>query len=571
LGIGDWGLGPIPNPQSPIPNPQSPNGIFFTYLIPYYLILKFNSFSLLINLPFTRNDFYLIFFNNFFMKSLRQVDILILLSLFVFTVHTIKLRGDKPIKYTQANCELYTEDNTVPIEEIVHPQFSADKTREDLLHWLINANPNVDKSELNEFIDKLVEDGTTKLLPDNTHFVPISTPDDLPGDLLDIDSILAKDKKTNSENKPPADNNSSNSSSSSSTLPPSNPDNSSSSTVPPSNSASVTSSTVPPSNSASVTSSTVPSSNSASNTSTTAPPSNSASDTSTTAPPSNNSSTNSSSAPSNSVPSQEKPAIIAALPQILKDAYNNATNEFITSNKINPANILPLPNDNPLKPKAENNTTPNITPSSSSNTSSATPTNPSSSSSNSSPSSDNTSNPEVIVNKDKAQDDFNLNRNDGDWKLEGPIGVTITSEGIIRCGNSLIVLYLIVSPGTVYNTANFPIDLSGDALLLWKTSTETINCFSNLVSVPFSIVADENEVIEESNKNRICFYGREVKSNEDLVLIRTRYYELNRGNTMGCDDKTWAPLMSDSFKILDNDKTLFAMNHCYCGVEGRNN
>jgi len=27
LGIGDWGLGPIPNPQSPIPNPQSPNNI----------------------------------------------------------------------------------------------------------------------------------------------------------------------------------------------------------------------------------------------------------------------------------------------------------------------------------------------------------------------------------------------------------------------------------------------------------------------------------------------------------------------------------------------------------------
>jgi len=25
LGIGDGGLGPIPNPQSPIPNPQSPN------------------------------------------------------------------------------------------------------------------------------------------------------------------------------------------------------------------------------------------------------------------------------------------------------------------------------------------------------------------------------------------------------------------------------------------------------------------------------------------------------------------------------------------------------------------
>jgi len=38
LGIGDWGLGPIPNPQSPIPNPQSPIPneykiiIFLTYL-----------------------------------------------------------------------------------------------------------------------------------------------------------------------------------------------------------------------------------------------------------------------------------------------------------------------------------------------------------------------------------------------------------------------------------------------------------------------------------------------------------------------------------------------------------
>jgi len=34
LGIGDWGLGPIPNPQSPIPNPQSP--------IPVFILLKKN-------------------------------------------------------------------------------------------------------------------------------------------------------------------------------------------------------------------------------------------------------------------------------------------------------------------------------------------------------------------------------------------------------------------------------------------------------------------------------------------------------------------------------------------------
>jgi len=32
LGIGDWGLGPIPNPQSPIPNPQSPIFLIIKYL-----------------------------------------------------------------------------------------------------------------------------------------------------------------------------------------------------------------------------------------------------------------------------------------------------------------------------------------------------------------------------------------------------------------------------------------------------------------------------------------------------------------------------------------------------------
>jgi len=42
LGIGDWdwGLGPIPNPQSPIPNPQSP-----TNIINVYLILKKSKFE----------------------------------------------------------------------------------------------------------------------------------------------------------------------------------------------------------------------------------------------------------------------------------------------------------------------------------------------------------------------------------------------------------------------------------------------------------------------------------------------------------------------------------------------
>ena len=36
LCFGDWGLGPIPNPQSPIPNPQSPIPILKIYNFKYY-------------------------------------------------------------------------------------------------------------------------------------------------------------------------------------------------------------------------------------------------------------------------------------------------------------------------------------------------------------------------------------------------------------------------------------------------------------------------------------------------------------------------------------------------------
>jgi len=40
LGIGDWGLGPIPNPQSPIPNPQSPIPILKNKKFKVFLFIK---------------------------------------------------------------------------------------------------------------------------------------------------------------------------------------------------------------------------------------------------------------------------------------------------------------------------------------------------------------------------------------------------------------------------------------------------------------------------------------------------------------------------------------------------
>jgi len=36
MGIGDWGLGIGPNPQSPIPNPQSPILRYINYFNLYY-------------------------------------------------------------------------------------------------------------------------------------------------------------------------------------------------------------------------------------------------------------------------------------------------------------------------------------------------------------------------------------------------------------------------------------------------------------------------------------------------------------------------------------------------------
>jgi hypothetical protein len=47
LGIGDWGLGPIPNPQSPIPNPQSPIFVIKYYkknIINYFILKKLKKF-----------------------------------------------------------------------------------------------------------------------------------------------------------------------------------------------------------------------------------------------------------------------------------------------------------------------------------------------------------------------------------------------------------------------------------------------------------------------------------------------------------------------------------------------
>ena len=45
MGIGDWGLGPIPNPQSPIPNPQSPSSIIIKFLFLFFFKILLSQFK----------------------------------------------------------------------------------------------------------------------------------------------------------------------------------------------------------------------------------------------------------------------------------------------------------------------------------------------------------------------------------------------------------------------------------------------------------------------------------------------------------------------------------------------
>ena len=48
LGIGDWGLGIGPNPQSPIPNPQSPKeefNLLNTFIYKIKRIIQINEYN----------------------------------------------------------------------------------------------------------------------------------------------------------------------------------------------------------------------------------------------------------------------------------------------------------------------------------------------------------------------------------------------------------------------------------------------------------------------------------------------------------------------------------------------
>lgn len=186
---------------------------------------------------------------------------------------------------------------------------------------------------------------------------------------------------------------------------------------------------------------------------------------------------------------------------------------------------------------------------------------------------------------------FNKDRDDRGWIYQGPLGVKFISEGIVRCGHSAIYLYVLVPKGVEYDTKKFVATISDELLNLWNS--KPVLCYSNTVVLPLIEVAQENSMIDDSHKDRICYYGRKIiitdkEGNEtdkavDSMKIKSLYYQLDKSLTMNCDNNAWMKLMTNRFKFNDTyytdgehkdekDKIIssfnYGMNSCYCGIIG---
>ena len=77
MGIGDWGLGPIPNPQSPIPNPQSP--------IPKEALIYFLTHYLIIYYIYHLLKYFILYYTSLLMYFLYKIQI------YLYLLHIYKI------------------------------------------------------------------------------------------------------------------------------------------------------------------------------------------------------------------------------------------------------------------------------------------------------------------------------------------------------------------------------------------------------------------------------------------------------------------------------------------------
>ena len=483
------------------------------------------------------------------MKIHKLFEIFVIVCLFINYANSIKIKESPPVKYTQATCKHYHKE-CADFKDIIHPEHSVSMTREQLLAWLINANPNVIEEQLIKFIDHLVEQGSVLILPEDYVKPKLSTSGDENG--FDIDIItkvrLTEEVATQNKNIPsqPNDSEKESSSNSSNTK---EQENTSTNSNQSNENESINNPEKDIDNSNSGSAKPTSTSNSDSNKPKTDSKSNDQSSTNNTT--SDNSNANSGSNTSNTESTSDKAK--SDIPTEIKKMISKIPVSSLENNNVDLSNIEPAQNefyDYNYIHLATQSTSSDSSSTTSTTTSTTTP----------------SSTTEIIKeSNDVQQQDFNQDRDERGWLYQGKLGVTFDSEGVVRCGNESISIYLLVPKNLSYDTKTFIVPLTGDQLSVWNSSQ--INCYSNTIDIPLIEVASENEVIEESTKNRLCCLGRNIELEDGTKqLIRTRYFELKKSKTMSCDATTWDPLYTNRFKIQDLSNP--GMNSCYCGVLG---
>lgn len=474
------------------------------------------------------------------MKILKLFEIFVIVCLFMNYANSIKVK-ESPVKYTQATCKYYHKE-CADFKDIIHPEHSVSMTRDELLSWLINANPNVLEEQLIKFIDHLIKQGSVLILPDNVAKPKLGKNGDENG--VDIDIItkfrlteLVTNQNNNSPNQ--TDTEIKENENTSDSIKKEEEKNSNPSVENKNNNSSDNGTVT--SNIASVEKTTTSNSDiEKANSGSTDKNTNAGSD-------KTNTNSESSNTQSGSNASSNNVKATSDIPTEIKNLINKIPVSSLNKNNVNLSNIEPAQNE-----YYDSNYIP-IVIQSSSNSSSNTSTTSS------------TPTETIEDSNDVQQQDFNQDRDARGWLYQGSLGAVFISEGVVRCGNDNISIYLLVPKNLSYDSAKFIVPLKGDLLLFWNSSQ--INCYSNTIDIPLIEVASENEVIEESSKNRLCCLGRIVKLDDGTEeFIRTRYYELSEKKTMGCDATTWAPLYTNRFKIQDLSNP--GMNSCYCGVLG---
>ena len=153
------------------------------------------------------------------------------------------------------------------------------------------------------------------------------------------------------------------------------------------------------------------------------------------------------------------------------------------------------------------------------------------------------------------------------WEYKGKIGVEIVSQGVVKCGYENNYFYYLIPMNIKINT-NY---LKPRILLrdLKKWNSNEISCFTNTLTIPMAIVASESEIIEESNQNRLCFYGRKTTDSDDnQLIIKSNLFELQKNQILPCFFDAFKKNLVLPLVFQLQHINYIGMNSCFCGILG---